>query len=161
MLFRSAETLGSIAEAYEVRRALDRHGDTKRLWISYALHRTAPGMLISGEPVVDAVAAALDLGATAVLFNCSPAEAITDAVRIAVERAGTAADVGGYANRFVASHSDSSGSANTNISRFRDDLDPPAYAAVARRWVDDGASLVGGCCGMEPAHIAALAAALG
>lgn len=154
-----AETLGSIAEAYEVRRALDRAGDTKRLWISYTLHRTTPGLLISGESVDDGVAAALDLGATAVLFNCSPAEAITDAVRIAVARVGTAAAVGGYANRFVAKHDDDSYAANSGLSRFRDDLDPPTYASMAQQWVADGASLVGGCCGMEPAHIAALAAA--
>ncbi|MFZ9628154.1 MAG: homocysteine S-methyltransferase family protein [Ilumatobacteraceae bacterium] len=154
-----AETLGSIAEAYEVRRALDRAGDTKRLWISYALHRTTPGLLLSGESVDDATAAALDLGATAVLFNCSPAEAITDAVRVAVPRAGTAAEVGGYANRFTTAHTDETHAANSGLSRFRDDLDPPTYASMAHQWVADGASLVGGCCGIEPAHIAALAAA--
>ncbi|MFM7252518.1 MAG: homocysteine S-methyltransferase family protein, partial [Ilumatobacteraceae bacterium] len=62
-----AETLGSITEAYEVRRGLDRAGDTKRLWISYTLHRGDEGLLMSGESVADATAAALDLGATAVL----------------------------------------------------------------------------------------------
>jgi len=33
-----------------------------------------------------------------------------------------------------------------------------AYAAHAQGWVDAGASVLGGCCGTSPAHIAALAA---
>ena len=33
--------------------------------------------------------------------------------------------------------------------------------ALAREWVDAGARLVGGCCRTTPAHIAALAAAVG
>jgi S-methylmethionine-dependent homocysteine/selenocysteine methylase len=35
-------------------------------------------------------------------------------------------------------------------------LAPDAYAAEARRWIEAGASIVGGCCGTTPAHIAAL-----
>jgi S-methylmethionine-dependent homocysteine/selenocysteine methylase len=36
-----------------------------------------------------------------------------------------------------------------------------AYAAHAQGWVDAGASLIGGCCGTRPLHIAALAARFG
>jgi S-methylmethionine-dependent homocysteine/selenocysteine methylase len=32
------------------------------------------------------------------------------------------------------------------------------YAALARTWRDAGATLVGGCCGTRPEHVAALAA---
>lgn len=32
-------------------------------------------------------------------------------------------------------------------------ITPAAYAAHARRWVDAGASVVGGCCGTSPQHI--------
>jgi len=35
---------------------------------------------------------------------------------------------------------------------------PAAFAATARRWVDRGVRLLGGCCGAGPEHIAALAA---
>jgi homocysteine S-methyltransferase len=41
------------------------------------------------------------------------------------------------------------------------DLTPEAFAGEARRWVDRGATIVGGCCGTRPEHIAALAAAFG
>jgi len=33
---------------------------------------------------------------------------------------------------------------------------PSDYVAAAVGWIDRGASVVGGCCGIGPAHIAAL-----
>ena len=151
------ETLGSIAEAREVRAALDRAGSPLPLWISFTLDDHAPGTLRSGEPIDDAVGVALDLGAGAVLFNCCQAETITAAMTIAARRTDGRAAIGGYANRFVDSHT-SSGEANAQISAFRDDLDPASYGEFVDRWIETGATVVGGCCGMEPAHIALLAA---
>jgi S-methylmethionine-dependent homocysteine/selenocysteine methylase len=152
------ETLGSIAEAVAVRSALDRNGVTDRpMWISYSLD--GHGAVRSGESVADAVAAAIELGAEAVLFNCSPAEVITEAVDCAVVLANGLAGVGGYANRFVTDHDTSSG-ANEQLSDTRDDLDPARYCRFVERWVEAGATIVGGCCGMEPAHIATIAGML-
>jgi len=37
---------------------------------------------------------------------------------------------------------------------------PAIYAALARTWLDAGATIVGGCCGTGPAHISGLAARL-
>jgi S-methylmethionine-dependent homocysteine/selenocysteine methylase len=151
------ETLGSVAEAREVRAALDRAGSTLPLWISFTLDDHAPGTLRSGEPIDDAVGVALDLGAEAVLFNCCQAETITAAMATAARRADGRAAIGGYANRFVDSHT-SNGEANAQISAFRDDLDPASYGEFVDRWIETGATVVGGCCGMEPADIALLAA---
>jgi S-methylmethionine-dependent homocysteine/selenocysteine methylase len=154
------ETLGSIGEARAVRDALDRadRSGARPLWISYTLdddgHR---GVLRSGEPVADAVAAAIDLDATAVLFNCSQAETITAAIDVAVSIAGDEVSIGGYANRFTAAHG-TNAPANEALAALREDLDPISYRAVVARWIADGASIVGGCCGIEPAHIAEIAA---
>ncbi|TIT47517.1 MAG: homocysteine S-methyltransferase family protein, partial [Mesorhizobium sp.] len=38
----------------------------------------------------------------------------------------------------------------------RHDLGPDAYADQAVGWVEAGADIVGGCCEVGPAHIAAL-----
>jgi homocysteine S-methyltransferase len=38
---------------------------------------------------------------------------------------------------------------------------PRRLAQLARGWIDNGASIVGGCCGTTPRHIAALRAELG
>ncbi len=154
------ETLGGIAEAAAVREALDRAGDSRPLWISYTLDDDRPGYLRSGEPVREAVAAALELRSTAVLFNCSQAETIGQAIGTAVELIDVAGradvEVGGYANRFVASHT-STGEANSDLSLFRDDLDPDAYGGFVEQWLDRGATIVGGCCGIGPDHVAHLA----
>ena len=150
------ETLGSIVEATTVRAAIDRVGSDLPLWISYTLDDHVPGTLRSGESVGDAVRAAVDLGAEAVLFNCCQAETITLAIAttLGVVPAGVA--TGGYANKFVTSHSVEVG-ANAGLSEFRDDLDPTAYGEFVAEWLQMGATLVGGCCGMEPAHIREIA----
>jgi S-methylmethionine-dependent homocysteine/selenocysteine methylase/SAM-dependent methyltransferase len=40
--------------------------------------------------------------------------------------------------------------------RFDERVDPAAYAELALRWRDEGAQIVGGCCGTTPAHISAV-----
>ena len=135
------------------RASLDRAGDGRELWISYTLDDHRPRTLRSGEPVDDAVVAALDVGATTVLFNCCQAETITPAIDVAVARTAGTAAVGAYANRFVDSHTDD-GEANEQLARFRDDLDPTSYGEFVSRWLDAGATVVGGCCGMQPEHVA-------
>ena len=154
------ETLGSIAEAVAVREAIDRAGSSLPLWVSYTLDDGVPGVLRSGEPVAGAVARAIDLGATVVSFNCCQAETISASLDTAVRVAAGRARIGAYANRFVSSHT-GSGEANAQLSAFRDDLDPVAYGDFVHRWIEAGVEVVGGCCGMEPAHVAHLAALAG
>jgi S-methylmethionine-dependent homocysteine/selenocysteine methylase len=48
------------------------------------------------------------------------------------------------------------GSSSDGLIGLREDLDPDAYAAHATAWLDAGATVVGGCCGTRPAHIARL-----
>ena len=80
------------------------------------------------------------------------AETITLAIETTLGLLPAAVATGGYANKFVASHSDEVG-ANAGLSDFRDDLDPIAYGGFVAEWLQMGATLVGGCCGMDPAHI--------
>ena len=44
-----------------------------------------------------------------------------------------------------------------DLLESRQDLDPTAYAEFAERWTSLGATIVGGCCEVGPAHIAELA----
>jgi S-methylmethionine-dependent homocysteine/selenocysteine methylase len=37
---------------------------------------------------------------------------------------------------------------------------PDTFASATRRWVDGGVAIIGGCCGIEPRHIAAMTHAL-
>ena len=152
------ETLGAIAEVHAVREALDRARESRPLWISFTLDDATPGTLRSGESVDLAVRVAHDLGATAVMFNCCQAETISHSMPIARRALPESVQIGGYANRFVAAHS-TEVQANAGLATFRDDLAPHEYCSFVHDWVDMGATMVGGCCGMEPSHIAALAAA--
>jgi SAM-dependent methyltransferase len=44
--------------------------------------------------------------------------------------------------------------------RFDERIGPAEYAELARGWREEGAQIVGGCCGVSPEHIAALPGAL-
>ncbi|CAN7653821.1 homocysteine S-methyltransferase family protein [Pararhizobium sp. LjRoot238] len=134
------------------------------VYVSYTLKdedgRTDPPELRSGESVADAVVATLDAGASAVLFNCSQPEVMSSAIiaaREAIDRSlNPAAGLGVYANAFVPEPP--SDEPYAGISEIRSDLDPASYLKWIRRWVDQGATIVGGCCGIGPEHIAAISA---
>ena len=155
-----AETQGSIVEVATVAAALA--GDHRPLWISYTLRDEEPDAapaLRSGEPVAEAARAARRLGAQALLFNCSQPEVIGPALAEARQALVNARlPLGAYANAFPPMRKDAA--ANTTLSGLREDLDPPGYLGFARAWVAEGATLVGGCCGIGPEHIAELRRAL-
>jgi len=150
-----AETLSSLSEAELVGELVAPTG--KPLWLSFTLDDGHPGTeprLRSGESVTDAARLAQRLGARAILFNCSQPEVMTDAVRAA--RAASDLLIGVYANAFPPQDPDAE--ANAQLCDIRADLDPAGYAAFARAWRDAGATILGGCCGIGPEHIAALRA---
>ncbi len=162
--FWLGETLSSIAEATAVATALT--GNPKPLWISHTLADAAADpenpRLRSGEPVAEAVRAAAELGAVSMLFNCSQPEVMAPALNVARGTlAALAADIriGAYANTFPSK--DENAQANEELSGLRSDLDPIGYLKFARDWVACGATLIGGCCGIGPEHIAALRAEFG
>ena len=152
-----AETMSCAAEALAACDAV--RGTGKPVWVSFTLSgRAGLPCLRSNEPVRDAVAAAVGAGAEAILFNCSPPEAMGAAVDVA--RAVLGPDgvlIGVYANAFQ--EHDDRASANEAVSPLREDMSPERYRAWADDWLGRGASLIGGCCGIGPEHIRALRSA--
>lgn len=159
--FWLAETQGSVAEVAAVGAALA--GDDKPLWLSFTLEdetRSTP-KLRSGEPVARAAEIAAELGAAALLFNCSQPEVMRSALAAAREtlaRRGATIRTGAYANAFPPQTKDAE--ANAGLHGMRAEIDPQGYLRFAATWAADGASIIGGCCGIGPQHIAALAQAL-
>jgi S-methylmethionine-dependent homocysteine/selenocysteine methylase len=154
-----AETLSATAEARVVTEMLA--GDARPLWLSFTLEDgSGDGVsLRSGEPVSDAVQMAVEARAAAILFNCSQPEVMEAAVIQAatqMQRSGTAIAIGVYANAFPPQSKDAA--ANETLSPIREDLDPAGYLEWVNRWLNAGAQIVGGCCGIGPEHIAAIAA---
>ncbi len=118
--------------------------------------------LRSGEPVAEAIEAVAKLGVAAVLFNCSQPEVIGDAVDVAqsvIRRLGQAIAIGAYANAFPPQPKEAK--ANDGLDELRADLDPAGYLVWARDWQQRGLSMIGGCCGIGPEHIAELKRNLG
>jgi S-methylmethionine-dependent homocysteine/selenocysteine methylase len=101
---------------------------------------------MAGMDLRDAARACIEAGARAVLVNCVAARAVQPLVE---QLAGLGVPFGAYAN--AGSQSDGIGWG----------ADPEAgarlYEELARGWIAAGATLVGGCCGTGPAHIARLA----
>ena len=155
------ETLSSIAEAQAVAQALQ--GDPRPRWFSFTIMDGADDSdgiprLRSGETVESAAEFVAADGAEALLFNCSQPEAMRpalDAAHATLARLGSAASTGVYANAFPPQRKDAQ--ANESVQPLRDDLSPPGYLEWVRRWVDSGATIVGGCCGIGPEHIEVLA----
>lgn len=161
--FWLAETQSSIAEVELVREVVG--DDSKPLWLSFTLrdelNESGQALLRSGETISDAVTAALRLSAEAVLFNCSRPEVMASAVAEARQTAGrhhSDLDIGVYANAFEPG--DNRRGANEGLSELRTDTDPQGYLRFAEEWVAAGATMIGGCCGIGPEHIAALSQAL-
>jgi S-methylmethionine-dependent homocysteine/selenocysteine methylase len=96
------------------------------------------------------------VGAAALLFNCSQPEVMEAAVRAAREALGPDSPIriGVYANAFPPMAADAE--ANTALCPIREDLTPEGYGRFAHAWHTAGASILGGCCGIGPEHIAAL-----
>ena len=161
-----AETQSSVAEVTLVREMLA--DDPRPLWLSFTLddHKAAAilagearPVLRSGETVADAARHAAALGASALLFNCSQPEVMEAAVREARKSLeGQPMAIGVYANAFASEADDAA--ANETLHGIRADLTPPLYLGWAQRWVDAGATMVGGCCGISPEHIGELARTL-
>ena len=124
-------------------------------WVSYTLDDDLPDtpQLRSGESLGDAIETAQHNGAEAVLFNCSQPEVLANAIPAAVALA-DGLEIGGYANSFVPKPKVYA--ANEVILDHRSDLDPDGYLRFVEQWVADGATIVGGCCGIMPPHIALL-----
>ena len=155
-----AETLSSLAEAELVAELVA--AMAKPLWLSFTLadaDASAPPRLRSGEDVALAARRAAALGAEALLFNCSQPEVMGAAVTAARAQVGDAMRIGVYANAFPPQAEDAE--ANAGLCDIRADLTPAAYAGFARAWLGAGASIIGGCCGIGPEHIAGLAAMRG
>lgn len=152
-----AETQSSIAEVQAVAEALGQQD--KPLWVSYTLldEVDEPPRLRSTEPVADAVRVVVESGAAAVLFNCSQPEVMAAALaeaREVIQSLGGAVELGVYANAFPPVSAEAE--ANSTLLEIRSDLGPESYLHWSRSWVAAGASIVGGCCGIGPEHIAQL-----
>lgn len=158
-----AETISSVDEALAIQAAL--HGTQQPFWLSFTLSDDVidgHAVLRSDESisqVVNTLTKSDGKTVDAILFNCSQPEMITLALaelqQCCAER-GLTLQSGGYGNAFTPRGKQAE--ANSDVAEMRDEITPQLYAEVVGDWINSGANLVGGCCGIGPEHIAELSA---
>ena len=150
------ETMASVEMAEGA--VLGAQASGKPVWLSISVDDHDGSKLRSGEAVTDLARLVRDYPIAAVLANCSVPEAMTDAL------AGLATlglTFGAYANGFTHISGNFLKDASTvKELTHRHDLTPEKYGDFAMAWVAMGATIVGGCCDVGPAHIRHLAARL-
>jgi len=109
------------------------------------------GRTMMGVKPAEAAQALLAAGATAVGANCG--RSLEEAEQVILEMRQAAPDAILIAKP------------NAGVPKLVDrrpvyEVGPEEFAAFARRFVQAGAKIIGGCCGTTPAHIAAVARAL-
>lgn len=125
------------------------------VWVSFVLG--PEGDLLSRESLVEAAAELSKGGADAILVNCSPPDDIGHALdRL---RSCSTLPYGGFA------HIGKFSPPSWKFEFFPQFIDthlwpPDRYAQEGVRWREQGAKILGGCCGTSPEHIARLRASL-
>ena len=147
------ETMGSVDEARGGLMGCAVTG--KPVWLALSVDDRDGTKLRSGEPLVDVLPLLAEFSPAAVLINCSLPEAVTAGLP---SLRGAGMPIGAYANGFtgIADTFDHIG-ATVDVLSARTDLGPDRYADFAQEWIDGGATLIGGCCEVGPAHIQTLA----
>ena len=101
------------------------------------------------EPFADAIQKIMAEGGSALLLMHSPVNVCTPGLEVMSEN--YSGVLGVYPNAGYWQRPDWA---------FVDQITPADYLKVAGDWIDAGAKIVGGCCGIGPAHISALSAEL-
>lgn len=146
------ETVVSVKHAQSLLAGLA-HVD-KPVWISFSVRDKDGTALRSHEPLADALAVLNDR-VQAVLINCSAPEAIPAGLEVL---ATSGLPYGAYPNGFEQiTEGFLQAKPTVDALQMRRDFTPDLYAEHALKWVDAGATIIGGCCEVSPAHIAEIA----
>jgi len=121
------------------------------VWLSITLDDEDGNKLRSGELVSDLA----HLTPDAWLANCSAPEAMSAALDVF---ATYGKPYGAYANGFTEiTKGFLEAKPTVDTLSARDDVTPESYAETVLQWVDQGATIVGGCCEVGPDHIREIA----
>lgn len=151
-----AETISSLEEFNVIQSVLSQTDKTS--YYAFTLKDVVANMaqLRSGQSVKDAAKHVCKSGGHGVFFNCSVPEVMAKAVSEAkqvIDELGCEVEIGVYANNFTPigdAHE-----ANDTVQAMRE-MTPLEYLEYSKQWVKNGATIIGGCCGIGPEHIKAL-----
>ncbi len=105
------------------------------------------GQLLGGEPLAEVLKAVQPFHPLFIGVNCVSTKIATETVRL----------LRGLTELPVAVYAQGDGEPDDDTGWvFREDQEHSPYLDAAKNWLDDGAQLIGGCCGTTPQDIAAL-----
>jgi len=135
------ETFNKVAEArvaLEAARDLDMPA-----WMGFVSDHD--GHLLSGETMADVARGLEGLPCEVVLVNCCPVDHTTAGLERLVRHWSGATGAFAHVGRFY-----------PPVWMFTDECPADQYLDHARKWVELGATVIGGCCGTTPEYIRAL-----
>lgn len=154
--FVDAHLMETMAGVDQVRGALmGASVSGKPIWLGLTVDDKDGTKLRSGEPLSDLAPLLSEYKPDVVFLNCSMPEAISQGLP---ELAKFNLPFGAYGNGFteITNDFDHIG-ATVDVLTARTDLTPDTYAEHAQSWAANGATYIGGCCEVTPAHIKELA----
>ncbi len=150
------ETMSSVAQARGA--VMGASSGQRPVWLAISVDDEDGTKLRSGEAITEILPLLSEFDLAALLINCSPPEAVSQALHLL---AGQVIPLGAYANGFenIAPDYLQEG-ATVDLLQTRKNLGPEVYARFAEDWTMQGATIIGGCCEVGPAHIEELAKCL-
>jgi S-methylmethionine-dependent homocysteine/selenocysteine methylase len=154
------ETMTNAEEARAATSACAPKG--KPIWCAWTCKDDGSGLLRSDETIEEAVKALKDIDIAAFMANCCAPESVEEVIiqlrsLLSEENAPL---IGGYANGFTPIPPEWD-PGNIEELGVRKHFTPEVYRDITMEWVKRGADIIGGCCEISPAHIKAIAQALG
>lgn len=150
------ETVSSVQEADGALRGTDNCG--KPVWLALSVRDDDGTKLRSGEDLSAIRPLVEKYAPDAVLINCTRPESVPVALDILKP---FCPKIGAYANGFTKIDDGFlKDRPSVDALSARVDLGPEDYADHAMAWVEQGATIIGGCCEVGPDHIAELASRL-
>ena len=147
------ETVSSIAETSNVLKAIkNKAKQDKKIWLSWTLLEDKSGRLRSKETIEDAFEFAESFNPDAYLFNCTDPIAITEGIKKLSNL--TDKPIGCYPNVFGVPFD---WTLDNNVEVDPRNLSIEQFIEYKNLWNELGASIIGGCCGLGPDYIKAIA----
>ncbi len=141
------ETMSSIKEAEAAIKAATFHN--RETWCCLSIKDDNTATLRSNEKLTDAISRLKTFNHHANLLNCSTPESISNSINLLRK---DTKQFGAYANGFTSIDSLEIGG-TVDVLEKRVDLSPKSYSEQVFIWLEKGASIIGGCCEISPAHI--------
>ncbi|MFW5702803.1 MAG: homocysteine S-methyltransferase family protein [Candidatus Dojkabacteria bacterium] len=145
-----AETLSDAKEARIIVELVETIKAAPPLWISFTVNEQ--GDLRSGESLSEIAKELVAKGVNVVLVNCSTMQNINRSMEILGELSKKIDfQFGAYGNRYNEIRKDYK--LELKSTELKEDLCPADYTESVKYWIQQGATIVGGCCGIGPEYI--------